>query len=308
MGMNKQEFRKVLSELGIQISNYRIRRAYWLAKKVHDSQKRDNGERYFEHCRRVALFVAQHGGGEDEVIIALLHDCIEDGFIPQDILMDLFGQYVASSVETLSKVTQVYDSLADSITKSKKSPAEYYAAIGAASDNVKLIKLADRIDNIRDMHSWKQERKQRYIRETEKFLLPMARSFSPDLAQIIEEECRKLPDPWLYSAHCCKCSKEVGLFKFWTVNAFLEFESSDRDLDRYEKYRLSAPVHDVTELLAVLEKENWKAVMPLATGFSYKFFCYKGNHFYCHKCARHFMGGGVLFSTKCPLYCETKTA
>lgn len=57
--------------------------AYWLAKRVHHNQLRDEGGRYFEHCRRVAKILLDNPPTSvTEVITALLHDCIEDGFLP----------------------------------------------------------------------------------------------------------------------------------------------------------------------------------------------------------------------------------
>lgn len=76
--MNRDEFfRKLKPRPTKEIKKIRI--AYWLSESVHRGQKRDNGERYFEHPLRVALSLTEHGHHETNTLVsALLHDVIEE--------------------------------------------------------------------------------------------------------------------------------------------------------------------------------------------------------------------------------------
>jgi len=156
-----------------------VARAYWLAKTVHREEKRNNGERYFEHCRRVACRLLDRGKTTaDGVIIALLHDCLEEGFIPDNVMETLFGKRVSDHLKTLSKIEIVFAADLSVLSKQRKSDDEYFNAIHEAPRDIRLIKLDDRLDNLSDMaDSWSQDRarQQRYIIETEKYILPIAR-------------------------------------------------------------------------------------------------------------------------------------
>lgn len=184
--MNRKEFFTKINGFVSAEEHVRISQAYWLAKEIHRNQKRDGGERYFEHCRRVALYLIENDPGAygerraspasaNEIIVALLHDCIEDGFIPKDLLEKLFGSEVAEAVEKLSKVIPVFDEETGAVKeKIKKNLDEYYQKIAESPVWIRRIKFADRLDNLRSMNVWPEKRKQKYIAETEKYILPIA--------------------------------------------------------------------------------------------------------------------------------------
>lgn len=173
--MNRQEFfQKVLEKVSSE-DIPRISQAYWFAKQVHRNQKRDCGERYFEHCRRVADLLIDHGGtSADEIVVALIHDCVEDGFIPDGVIKALFGEEVAKALGILSKVTPIFDESTGVVTKVRRSDDEYFDGIRNALYFVRCVKLADRLDNLRSFAIWDEDRKQRYIIETETYILPIA--------------------------------------------------------------------------------------------------------------------------------------
>ncbi|KKU50741.1 MAG: hypothetical protein A3H69_00260 [Candidatus Sungbacteria bacterium RIFCSPLOWO2_02_FULL_47_9] len=164
-----------------------------VCKRGHRSQRRDGGERYFEHCRRVTLILLETDSpNAPQIISALLHDCVEDCFIPRDIIRDLFGDGVASAVEVLSKKTPCYDKSNGSIAeKKKKSTDEYFGALRASPEWVRTVKLADRLDNLRTMHVWSKERKQKYVVETLQYIIPIADETHAALAILLKNECEK---------------------------------------------------------------------------------------------------------------------
>ncbi|OGZ97145.1 MAG: hypothetical protein A3I44_05085 [Candidatus Sungbacteria bacterium RIFCSPLOWO2_02_FULL_51_17] len=216
--MNRQEFMQQLQPIIPPEGIRQVSHAYWLAKEMHRKQVRDGkigmnmveilltkflraigsdlrivrGERYFEHCRRVAIQVVCWGSHDaDEVTSALLHDCIEDCYPPQDLLEGVFPKHVVQAVETLSKVTRVFDECGAIIKKRKKSAEEYWGGIREAPVWVRRVKLADRLDNLRSMHVWQDARKQKYLLETETYILPIARMtderFCQDIVLVMRE-------------------------------------------------------------------------------------------------------------------------
>ncbi len=174
----------------------KIQRAYWFAKTVHRGQKRDEGERYFEHCRRVACLLIDHDGYIENkavgIITALLHDCIEDCFIPEGIMIRCFGLMIGF-VNVLSKVRPIFDPLTGVVTGTiERSDDEYYAGISEWGAITKYIKCFDRLDNLRSMSVWPKERQEKYIAETEKYILPIAKRTDKTLYRLLLEEIAKI--------------------------------------------------------------------------------------------------------------------
>lgn len=209
--MNREEFFLKFAFVLDTKDVKRISHAYWLAKEVHRNQKRDGGERYFEHCRRVACLLLEYqsmgfisgptllecvelGIDANEIIVALLHDCIEDGFIPGDFMETLFGKVIAEAVRLLSNIVPYYDDVNGVKEKRRKTEKAYYRGIMNAPLLVRRVKLADRLDNLRDMKPWSTKRKQKYIAETKKYILPIARITNKRFLNALEQEIRIIDD------------------------------------------------------------------------------------------------------------------
>lgn len=163
-----------------------VQNAYWLAEEVHHERVdkygkrhglRDTGEGSFEHCGRVALTLIDERGIYDAEVIAtaFLHDVIEDTFTPPDVLLPLFGPKIYEWISTLSKNFLSRDYLTGEIVADdKKSIAWYFANIAKAPWSVRMVKCSDRLDNVRTLGVWDEERKLRYVLETQKYVLPIA--------------------------------------------------------------------------------------------------------------------------------------
>ena len=191
--MNRETFFETIHPLVDPSELITISHAYWLAKQVHREQMRDNGERYFEHCRRIAVELAHlRSATAQDITLAFLHDCIEDGFMPPCLLRAIFGDEMAHAVATISKTTPVFDDHSLTVaSRRKKDINDYFLGIAAGPAFMRRVKCADRLDNLRTMRVWTADRRNKYIVETELYVVPIARDTDAQLAREIDEECRK---------------------------------------------------------------------------------------------------------------------
>lgn len=142
-----------------------VHRAYQVARTAHSGQLRDEGTPYIVHPVRVAVSLVDEVDLHSPVLVcsALLHDVIEDTDLTRQDIARLFGEEIAEIVWLLTKLEEV-------------SLREYLARIEAAAcTGAPIVKLCDRLDNLRSVvHTPKLEKKRRYIRTTEEHYLPLA--------------------------------------------------------------------------------------------------------------------------------------
>ena len=202
--MNRKDFftlyRKICGAAWRPRAQKKLVWAYDFAKLIHRLHKRDGGERYFEHPRRVALIILTQceRPTEKELALALMHDIIEDGILDPEILVPIFGGSIRSDIGVLSKTVSEYDRDGQFLGKRKKSLEEYYRLGADAPRMVRRVKIADRIDNLSDMGPWEAARKEKYLKETEEYILPIAAATDSNLhARLLHvfEEVRKSTRP-----------------------------------------------------------------------------------------------------------------
>ena len=153
----------------------RISRAYEFAKKAHEGQKRKTGEEYFNHCVETAATLAKMGLGSITVSAAILHDTEEDTEATSGEIEKEFGKEIAFLVHGVTKLGKV---------QLKGSDEEYYLdnlrkmfLAMAADIRVILIKLADRLHNIKTLHALPEKKQQRIAKETMEIFVPIADRF-----------------------------------------------------------------------------------------------------------------------------------
>lgn len=174
--MNRQEFFGLLSHMTAG-DILQVQDAYWLAKNAHREQKRDGGERYFEHPREVALTLMSRNFHDcDTVIMALLHDVVEDTNTPFPVILKLFGHRMWESLFKLSKVVPAFDPVTGQIFGKYKKPDDvYYEELMQGELPVRLTKCADRLCNLKEMgEGWPLERQVSYAKHTQAKVLPLA--------------------------------------------------------------------------------------------------------------------------------------
>lgn len=150
----------------------RIKKAWELAKLAHTGQKRLSGEPYAQHPLEVAIILAGWGLDEDSIIAGLLHDTIEDGGAKREDLVREFGEDVARLVDGVSRVAGI---------RWKKDTEEQFIEnlrkmilFMARDIRVVIIKLADRLHNMRTLWAVPEEKRKRIARETMEIYAPLA--------------------------------------------------------------------------------------------------------------------------------------
>ncbi|HYP25995.1 MAG TPA: HD domain-containing protein [Blastocatellia bacterium] len=168
-----------------------VGRAYELAEAAHRGQMRDEGTPYIVHPLRVAVSLVDELEVHSPKLVcsALLHDVIEDSDTTREQVAEMFGREVAEIVWLLTKLDTV------------SLPAYLQAIEAAHQTGAPVVKLCDRLDNLRFLaYSNRAEKKRRYIRTTETFYLPLAlrtnRYLYDELSRWLEEarkQVRELP-------------------------------------------------------------------------------------------------------------------
>ncbi len=176
-----------------------IQRAYRLAEKAHAGQKRASGEPYVNHCLAVAAILADFLMPADIIAAGLLHDTVEDTSIKIDDLRRDFGEGVANLVQGVTKLTQLprvsrgehqeealrkqeeensqVDDAAAKRNRKRDLAAETLRKTFLAMDSdvrVVLIKLADRLHNMRTLGAFPEAKRRRIAQETLDIFAPLA--------------------------------------------------------------------------------------------------------------------------------------
>lgn len=150
-----------------------IENAYLFVKKKHDGIFRKSGEPYLQHLIEVAYIVAQLQGGPTTIAAAFLHDVVEDTDTSIEDIERLFGEECARIVDSLTKIQR--------LKLSHRTEEDFVAEdhrkifLGMAKDvRVIIIKLADRLHNMRTVHALKEERQYALAKETLEVFAPIA--------------------------------------------------------------------------------------------------------------------------------------
>jgi guanosine-3',5'-bis(diphosphate) 3'-pyrophosphohydrolase len=150
----------------------RINAAYALAIQAHGQQYRENGDPYITHPLAVADILASYRLDTDSIITGLLHDVLEDTPVTLTEIVERFGSEVAGLVDGVTKLTRL--ELQSDRTKQAENFRKLVLAI-SKDIRVLLVKLADRLHNIRTLHFVQnRDRRIRIARETMEIYAPLA--------------------------------------------------------------------------------------------------------------------------------------
>ena len=149
-----------------------LNRAYVYTVQKHGTQKRASGDPYFSHPVEVAGLMTELKLDQDTIITALLHDTVEDTLATTEEIEKLFGPDVARMVDGVTKLSKI-----EAMSEKERAAENLRKFLLAMSEDLRvlLVKLADRLHNMRTLHFIKSEDKRRRIaRETMDIYAPLA--------------------------------------------------------------------------------------------------------------------------------------
>ena len=154
-----------------------IAKAYSFAENAHKNQKRKSGEPYFNHCFETALTLAKWGLDAEVISAGLLHDTIEDGPGSEEEIKKEFGTEIAFLVDGVTKLGHFkYRGRNNKNDEAKAQTENFKKLILALSEDIRviLIKLADRLHNMKTLKALPAEKQKRIALETYEIYAPLA--------------------------------------------------------------------------------------------------------------------------------------
>jgi len=208
-----------------------IRRAFLYAKKQHEGQVRKSGEPYITHPLNVAIILANLHVMPETICAAILHDVVEDTDATLEDIKDLFGEDIASLVDGVTKVTQL------SFTSLEKEQADNHQKmiIAMAKDiRVIVVKLADRLHNMRTLEFHNNKAKQVQIsQETLEIYAPLAHKLGMfKIKAELEDIALKYVNPSMFN----------------TISNMIDEKSKDNNLNNIDQV--------IVDISQILKDEN----------------------------------------------------
>ena len=216
-----------------------VKRAHKIAEKAHSGQFRKSGEPYISHPLSVALILAELKLDYFCIVAAILHDCIEDTSVTKDDVRDQFGEQVAHIVEGVSKLTNL-----EFTSSTQKQAQNFQKLILAMSKDMRvmIIKLADRLHNMRTIDSMSEEKKIQKAKETSELHAPIAKRLGlHSIGVELDDICFQILHPRKHLVIKRKIKKQYGNQKK-TINLIkseienrLKFEQINATVDGRQK-------------------------------------------------------------------------
>ncbi|MDX2287809.1 MAG: bifunctional (p)ppGpp synthetase/guanosine-3',5'-bis(diphosphate) 3'-pyrophosphohydrolase [Hyphomicrobiaceae bacterium] len=169
-----------------------LNRAYVYAMKAHGNQKRASGDPYFSHPLEVAAILTDLKLDDATIATALLHDVIEDTDATRAEIDQLFGAEIGALVDGLTKIKRL-----DLVSKKAEQAENFRKLLIAISSDIRvlLVKLADRLHNMRTMEHMKASSRERSSSETLEVYAPLAGRMG---MQAMREELEDLAFKWMH--------------------------------------------------------------------------------------------------------------
>ena len=195
--LNLAEFIISIESFNANVDIPLLRRAYEFSDTAHAGQIRESGVPYIDHCHNVALILAEMHLDSATIAAALMHDVVEDTHVTIEEIKEKFGEEIASLVDGVSKLSLV------EFKSREEQQVEYFRKmlLSMAKDiRVILIKLADRLNNMRTLQHLDESKRKRIAAETRDVYAPLAHRFG--IAKIkteLEDLSLKFLEPEIYN-------------------------------------------------------------------------------------------------------------
>ena len=164
----------------------RIKRAIEVATKAHEGQLRKTGEPYIVHPLAVKRILEEWGMDEDTIIAGILHDTIEDTSLTLDNIRKEFGESVAFLVDGVTKLSTVRTGMRDIDTYLPATKDNFLRLMIALGDDIRvlIIKLADRLHNLRTLSALPPDKQKKVAKETLEVFAPLADRLNMGLLRV----------------------------------------------------------------------------------------------------------------------------
>ncbi len=190
----------------------RVLKAYEIASKAHAGQKRQSGDDYISHPVNVAYILTEMMADGATICAALLHDTIEDTYITKELIISEFGETIADLVDGVTKIKNMKFGSTE-----EQHDANIHKLITGIKTDIRIIiiKLADRLHNMRTL-SFKADNKQKRIAlETLKVYVPLADKIGAyRIKKELEDLALKFLEPDLYELIKCKREDTFNELKY----------------------------------------------------------------------------------------------
>ncbi|MCH7882076.1 MAG: RelA/SpoT family protein [Proteobacteria bacterium] len=233
-----------INELCTELAEYlnagqveEVYRAYLLGAQAHEGQSRLSGEPYISHPVAVARILSEMRMDANSIIAAILHDVIEDTPTLKEQLAEQFGDEVAELVDGVSKLTKI-----DFRTKAEAQAENFRKMMLAMVKDIRviIIKLADRLHNMRTLDAMRPDKRRRIARETMDIYAPIANRLGIfKMRHELLDLSIKSAYPMRYRALESACKEVVGYRKeiFNTIEAAIRARLKEGNINAVVKYR-----------------------------------------------------------------------
>jgi len=172
--MNLAEFVIRIESFNANVNIPLLRKAYEFSNQAHQGQFRESGDPYIQHCLEVAFILAEQHLDTSTIAAGMIHDVLEETDITLETIKQEFSEEIAMLVDGVTKIGELH------FESAEEEQAEYYRKmlLSMAKDiRVIIIKLADRLHNMRTLGALPKERQLRIAQETKEVYAPLAHRF-----------------------------------------------------------------------------------------------------------------------------------
>ncbi len=176
----------------------KVKKALDFATKAHEGQKRRSGEPYIVHPKAVQKILEEWGMDEDTIIAGILHDTVEDTDVTLEDIEKEFGESVAFLVDGVTKIGEARSGMRDLDTYLPKTKDNFMRLMIALGSDIRvlIIKLADRLHNIRTLSAMPPDKQKKIARETLEIFAPLADRLNMGQLRVeLADEAFKYTDP-----------------------------------------------------------------------------------------------------------------
>lgn len=247
----------------------RIEKAVAIAKKAHEGQFRKTGEPYIIHPLAVKKILEEWGMDEDTIIAGILHDTVEDTELTLDDIRNEFGESVAFLVDGVTKLSTARTGMRDIDTYLPETKDNFLRLMIALGDDIRvlIIKLADRLHNLRTLSALPPDKQKKIAKETLEVFAPLADRLNMGLLRVeMADLSFKYVDPKRYNQlknlldkYCKAAEKGLKKVEKEITEALhkekIDFELSGRVKSVYSLHKKMAKhdqnIHEIYDLIAL---------------------------------------------------------